>query len=64
MRGCINAPRIFLFLRKVRSMENANKIDFDMTEKEFQDMLDELSNSIVEIEKIDDATNSKYPMCA
>ncbi|MBP2661395.1 MAG: hypothetical protein H6Q69_4427 [Firmicutes bacterium] len=45
-------------------MENANKIDFDMTEKEFQDMLDELSNSIVEIEKIDDATNSKYPMCA
>lgn len=45
-------------------MENANKIDFNMTEKEFENMLDELANILAEIEKIDDATNTKYPMCA
>ncbi|MBP2635786.1 MAG: hypothetical protein H6Q72_1693 [Firmicutes bacterium] len=46
-------------------MENANKIDFSMSEEEFQKLLDELSNVVnMEFRKEDNIVDNKTPKCA
>jgi len=46
-------------------MENANKIDFNMSEEEFQKLLDELSNVVnMEFRKEGNAVDKKTPKCA
>ncbi|WP_281253618.1 hypothetical protein SPSIL_024660 [Sporomusa silvacetica DSM 10669] len=43
-------------------MEDANKIDFSMSDEEFQKLLDELASIIMEIDEVDSTINC--PMCA
>lgn len=40
-------------------MKSADQIEFDMTEEEFQKLLDDLPNILVELEKESDINDSK-----